>query len=201
MSAPRHLWSGDWELESSARRDELAAGRTSPQAAPAEPERVVADPRPRTPTLRDRLRAAVTRLKGLPRPNRRQIRVASIAAALALVAAGAAVAVSSALTGSSTPAPAVANQPEAWLGIDVTNSPYGGVMVTNVVPGSPAYWAGMEAGDVITKINGQQVATPSDLRNVIAGMHPGQHVVVRFQGSGTTYNAQIPLRNRPAGSP
>lgn len=143
------------------------------------------------------------RLKGVPRPSRRQIRVASLVAVLALVAAGAAVAVSSALSGNSSPAPAgsLSNQPEAWLGIDVTNSPYGGVMVTNVIPGSPAYWAGMEAGDVITKINGQQVATPSDLKNVIAGLHPGQRVTVRFEGSGATYNAQIPLRNRPAGNP
>ena len=143
------------------------------------------------------------RLTGVPRPSRRQIRVVSLVAVLALVAAGAAVAVSSVVSGSSRPAPAgsVSNQPEAWLGIDVTNSPYGGVMVTNVVPGSPAYWAGMEAGDVITKINGQQVATPSDLKNVIAGLHPGQRVTVRFEGSGTTYNTQIPLRNRPAGNP
>ena len=141
------------------------------------------------------------RLKRVPRPSGRQVRVASLVAVLALVAAGAAVAVSSALTGSSSPAPAVSNQPEAWLGIDVTNSPYGGVMVTNVVPGSPAYWAGMEAGDVITRINGRPVATPSDLRDVIAGMHPGQRVTVRFEGSGTTYNAQIPLKNRPAGTP
>jgi len=142
------------------------------------------------------------RLKRLPRPNRRQIRVATVVAALVLVCAGAAVAVSSALSGgSSNPPAAVSNQPEAWLGIDVTASPYGGVMVTNVVPGSPAYWAGMEAGDVIMRINGHPVASPSDLKDVISGMHPGQRVTVRFEGSGTTYNAQIPLRNQPAGTP
>ena len=201
MSAPRHLWSGDWELESSARRDELAAGRGRPEP-PAEPEPAISPRRPRTPTLRERLRAALLRLKGLPRPSRRQVRVASIVAALVLVFAGAAVAVTSALSGgSSSPAPAVANQPEAWLGIDVTSSPYGGVMVTNVVPGSPAYWAGMEAGDVITQMNGRPTASPSDIKDAIAGMHPGQSVTVRFQGSGATYNAKIALKNRPAGTP
>ena len=201
MSAPRHLWSGDWELESSARRDELASGRGRPKP-PAEPEPAISPPRPRTPTLRERFRSLRGRLRRIPRPNRRQIRVAAAVAALALVCAGAAVAVSSALSGgSSTPPPAVSNQPEAWLGIDVTSSPYGGVMVTNVVPGSPAYWAGMEAGDVITQINGRQIATPSDLKHVIAGMSPGQHVTVRFEGSGTTYSASIPLRNQPPGTP
>jgi hypothetical protein len=201
MSAPRHLWSGDWELESSARRDELAAGRGR-REPPEEPEPAIGPRRPGTPTLRERLRAALLRLKGVPRPNRRQIRVASIVAVLVLVCAGAAVAVTSALSGgSSSPAPAVANQPEAWLGIDVTSSPYGGVMVTNVVPGSPAYWAGMEAGDVIRQMNGRPVGSPSDLRDAIAGMHPGQSVTVRFEGSGATYNAKIPLKNRAAGTP
>jgi S1-C subfamily serine protease len=159
---------------------------------------VARPPRPRTPTIRERLRSLIGRLKGMPRPNRRQIRVAAVVAVLAVVFVGAAVAVSSALSGGGSSAPpAVANQPEAWLGIDVTSSPYGGVMVTNVVPGSPAYWAGMEAGDVLTRINGRPVASPSDLRDVISGMQPGQRVTVQFEGSGTTYNAQIPLRSTP----
>src|ERR1700752_3286933 len=98
MSAPRHLWSGDWELESSARRDELANGRGRPQP-PAEPEAVARPPRPRTPTIREGLRSLIGRLKGMPRPNRRQIRVAAVVAVLAVVFVGAAVAVSSALSG------------------------------------------------------------------------------------------------------
>lgn len=128
------------------------------------------------------------------------MRVVSVVAALALVSAGVVYAVTGAVGGSSAP-PAAANQSGPWLGIDVTTSPYGGVMVVNVAPGSPAYWAGMEAGDVITQIDGRRILAPSDVTSALAGMHPGQHVTIQFQGSGATYNAQVPLGNRPAGYP
>lgn len=129
------------------------------------------------------------------------MRVVLVVVALALVSAGVVYAVTSAVGGSSTPSPATASQSGPWLGIDVTTSAYGGVMVVNVAPGSPAYWAGMEAGDVITQIDGRRILAPSDVASALAGMHAGQHVTIQFQGSGATYNAQVPLANRPAGYP
>ena len=161
MSGPQHLWSGDWELESSARRDELAAGRNGarPPAEPEpEPERLAPPPRrPRRPTLLHRLRTALV-------ARRRGLRVVGLVAVLILLGAGAAYAVTSALGGSSsTNSPVAASGSQAWLGIDVSTSASGGVMVTNVIPGSPAYWAGMEAGDVIIQVNGKPVYKPADV--------------------------------------
>src|ERR1700733_14365698 len=135
MSGPRHLWSGDWQLESSARRDELAAGRGR-AAEPTEPERPAPAPRPPRRKLRERLRSFGAR-------HRRQIRIGFAAAALTLLIAGAAIAVTSAVGGSGGQPPAAAAGSRAWLGIDVTTSPYGGVMVVDVFPGSPAQAAGM----------------------------------------------------------
>lgn len=201
MSGPQHLWSGDWELESSARRDELAAGRNRPQP-PAEPEPEPERPaprprprRPRRPTLLHRLRTALV-------ARRRALRVVGLVAVVVLLGAGAAYAVTSALGGgSNTTSPAAASGSQAWLGIDVSPSASGGVMVTNVTPGSPAYWAGMEAGDVITMVNGKPVYKPSEVTSALAGRHPGDQIRIQFQGSGTVYTKHIALVSRPAGYP
>ncbi len=134
--------------------------------------------------------------------TRRQRRIAIVAVGLTLVLAGAAYAVTSAVVGgSSRPTPAVATGSRAWLGIDVATSPQGGVMVVDVFPGSPAQAAGMEPGDVITQINGHQILTPRDVRAAIAGKHPGDQVQLQFQGSGTSYTAEVPLASPPAGYP
>jgi len=206
MSAPRHLWSGDWQDESSAHGDELAAGRS--RATEPEPQPPAAPSRPRRPTLRDRLRAfaghiraALARLRALPRGTRRQRRIAILAVAATLLLAGAAYAVTSAVGGSGGHASTVASGSRAWLGIEVTRSSLGGVMVANVFPGSPAQVAGMEAGDLITQINGHPIVNPSDVASALAHMHPGDHVQLQFEGSGTRYSARVPLGSPPAGYP
>jgi hypothetical protein len=206
MSAPRHLWSGDWRLESSAHGDELAANRA--RGVPAEPEGPVAPPRPQRPTLRDRvrallahMRAVLARIRTLPRGTRRQRRIAVLAVAATLLLAGAAYAVTSAVGGSGGHTPAVVSGSRAWLGIDVTRSSGGGVMVADVFPGSPAQVAGMEPGDVITAINGHKIFNPSDVKAAIAGKQPGDQVQLQFQGSGTSYTAKVPLSSPPAGYP
>lgn len=208
MSAPRHLWSGDWRLESSAHGDDLAAGRTR-VTTPDDPDPPAA-PRRTRPTLRERLRALVARigaalgrLRRLPLGTRRQRRIALVAVGLTLILAGAAYAVTSAVVGggSGGKTPAIASGTGAWLGIDVATSPQGGVMVVDVFPGSPAQAAGMEPGDVITQIDGHQILTPRDVRTAIAGKHPGDEVQLQFQGSGTSYTTKVALSSPPAGYP
>ncbi len=208
MTGPRHLWSGDWELESSAHADDLAA-RRRPREEPDEPElpvALVASVAPVAPRrswirrVRERLRATRARVR---MPSRRRRRVAAVVAALTLVTAGAAYAVTSALSGGSE-APganaAALSGSGAWLGIDVESSPFG-VMVVNVIPGSPAYRAGMETGDVITQINGRTIYATSDVTSAIAGEHPGDQVAIQYHGSGTSYSQHITLAARPAGYP
>jgi C-terminal processing protease CtpA/Prc len=207
MSAPRHLWSGDWRLESSAHRDELAESRAR-ATVPVDDEPRAAAPHPLRPTLRERLRALVARvrteLRRIRRPlvgTRRQRRIAVVAVAATLLLAGAAYAVTRAVGGSGEQAPAVASGSRAWLGIDVASTPQGGVMVVDVFPGSPAQAAGMEVGDVVTQIDGHRIFSPSDVSAALAGKHPGDQVQLQFQGSGTAYAAKVPLASPPAGYP
>ena len=207
MSGPRHLWSGDWRLESSAHRDELAANRSRTPVL-EEPEPPVASERPPRRTVRDRIRALwghirtfLGRLRKLPMGTPRQRRLALASLAAILLLAGAAFAIADSLSGSSATTSAAAIGSRAWLGINVATSAQGGVMVVDVFPGSPAQAAGMEPGDVITRMNGKPVFAPSDVTSVIATMHPGQSVKIQYQGSGVSYSSSVPLATRPAGYP
>jgi serine protease Do len=58
-------------------------------------------------------------------------------------------------------------------------APYG-IVVEAVEPGSPADKAGMQAGDVISNVNGQPVHTGADLVNPIAQTPIGQSVQLRY---------------------
>jgi serine protease Do len=58
-------------------------------------------------------------------------------------------------------------------------APYG-IVVEDVAPGSPAAKAGLQAGDVITDVNGQPVHTSADLVNPIAQTPVGQSVQLRY---------------------
>jgi S1-C subfamily serine protease len=122
---------------------------------------------------------------------------------MTLLIAGAAYAVTSAVGGSggSAQTASATGGSGAWLGIDVASSPAGGVMVVAVFPGSPAQAAGLEPGDVITRINGHQIFTPRDVAAALAGTQPGDKVQLQFQGSGTSYAARVPLAPRPTGYP
>jgi serine protease Do len=58
-------------------------------------------------------------------------------------------------------------------------APYG-IVVEAVEPGSPADKAGLQAGDVITDINGKPVRTGADLVNPIAQTPIGQSIELRY---------------------
>ena len=61
-----------------------------------------------------------------------------------------------------------------------------GVLVADAIAGSPAAEAGLQAGDIITKINGEKIESIRQLRFTVAGMRPGTTVKVTFfrQGAG-----------------
>ena len=63
------------------------------------------------------------------------------------------------------------------------------------LPGTPAAEAGLKPGDVIIKVNGEEVEDAGDLTRHIGSMKPGDRVEL-------TYHAQTaPRRRLPLGSP
>ena len=199
MSAPRHLWSGDWELDSSAHAEDLAARRPLPEE-PTEPE--PAAPAPRPSRLRRAIQALRRRLGSLRAPSRRRIRVVAVVGILALLVVAGAYAMNSGSTATKTPAPAtLSSNVEPWLGVKLANAPIRGAVVASVVPGSPAATAGIRPGDVITQLDTQPIVTPAILTSAIAGMQPGDKVDLQLQRGASQYSVNVALASHPAGSP
>lgn len=77
-----------------------------------------------------------------------------------------------------------------------------GVAVAQVQPGSAAADAGLEAGDVITAVDGEPVRTASGLRNVIGLMRAGKSVELSYQRGGEERQVEVTIRaaeEQPAG--
>jgi Do/DeqQ family serine protease len=61
----------------------------------------------------------------------------------------------------------------------------GGVLVSNVRPGSAAEKAGIKRGDIILAINGEATEDSNTLRNKVAGTQPGSDIKLTVSRDGT----------------
>ena len=79
-----------------------------------------------------------------------------------------------------------------------------GAVVDEVIANSPADKAGIEAGDVITKVNGQPISGASDLRNKIGLMSIGSELHITLVRNGapqevTAVLTEAKAEKRPSG--
>jgi putative serine protease PepD len=81
----------------------------------------------------------------------------------------------------------------ALLGVSIQTAASGGVAVGQVSAGSAAASAGLQAGDVITAVDGTSITTAQNLRAIIAGHTPGDSVTLTIQrgGSAKTLTATL----------
>ncbi len=95
-----------------------------------------------------------------------------------------------------------------WLGVAIQpltpelSSSFGfegtkGVLVSQVQPDTPAMKAGLESGDIVTKIDGQATDSPRQLMNVIGERAPGNRVTLTVAREGATKTVQVKLGERP----
>jgi S1-C subfamily serine protease len=72
-----------------------------------------------------------------------------------------------------------------------------GAVVQQVEPGSPAAGAGIQAGDVITEVDGRAVRGSSDLRNRIGLMRVGSDVKLTVLHDGGTKTVTVKIAEAP----
>jgi serine protease Do len=76
-----------------------------------------------------------------------------------------------------------------------------GVLVEEVIPGSPAETSGMEAGDVIVEFNGRRVESIPQLQGVVAETPPGEEVTVLVIREGEEKTLKVEIEEMPEDVP
>lgn len=77
--------------------------------------------------------------------------------------------------------------PNATIKINVDQ----GVLVVEVVQGSPAAQAGVRAGDIITGLGGQKITRADEVQRVVEGTEIGQSLVMEVERNGQTVKLQV----------
>jgi S1-C subfamily serine protease len=74
-----------------------------------------------------------------------------------------------------------------------------GVTISGTLSGSPVANAGLAAGDTITSVGGQSVATAQDIAQVLVKYHPGDSISIGWvDQSGQSQTTTVTLANGPA---
>ncbi len=89
----------------------------------------------------------------------------------------------------------MANAAAPRLGV-VSEAHEGGCQVTLVEPGSAAEIAGLQAGDVITAVDGDPVPDPQSLLLIIRSKRVGDQVVVEFRRDRVAQQMVAVLKKR-----
>jgi serine protease Do len=76
-----------------------------------------------------------------------------------------------------------------------------GVLVTSVAKDAPAARAGIKAGDVITKINGETVEDTRDVRRELRRIDPGKEFQVDVVREKKSVSLKVTMESRPARRP
>ena len=89
----------------------------------------------------------------------------------------------------------------AYVGVELSSATAGGARVTSVQPTSPGAQAGLQAGDLITAVNGKTVITTDQFIATVDTHAPGQTVTLTIKRDGQTQTIKVKLGTRPAATP
>lgn len=208
MTGPKHLWSGNWEQDSSSTPDELPARRAGaralePVAPPAQP----AQPKTTGPPARRTMRGRAWVALGV-------VIVVAVAGAAVLTSGGGSSKPRTAAVTQTTPAPSLAattptttlppassGPPVSWLGMELVTVPPGGATVETIKLGSEGDRAGLSPGDVILQIDGEQVSGANGIAKAISGKHAGDKVALQISHGSSLYTTVATLGASPTRYP
>ena len=86
----------------------------------------------------------------------------------------------------------------AFLGVALENAT-NGAGITEVQSGSPAANAGLQTGDVITAVDGTNVADPAALVSAIHQHSSGDQITITYTRAGKSATAKVTLASRSSG--
>lgn len=91
----------------------------------------------------------------------------------------------------------------AYLGVAAGQSSVSqpGALVQAVAPGSPAAAAGLQAGDLITGVDGSAIHGPSGLIATIAAHKPGESLTLQVERASGTVTITAKLTTQPSQAP
>ena len=93
----------------------------------------------------------------------------------------------------------------AWLGVEiapvVTGSSTAGAQIASVTTGGPAESGGVQAGDIVTEVDGRHIDDSTDLSAAVNTKAPGDKITLTVQRNGQTEHVDVTLQNRPARVP
>jgi putative serine protease PepD len=91
------------------------------------------------------------------------------------------------------------NAPEhAYLGLQTSDTQNGeGAEIAQATPNGPAADAGLQAGDVVVKVDGQDVTGANDVAAAIEDNKPGDKVEVMVRRGGSEQTIDVTLGQRP----
>ena len=86
----------------------------------------------------------------------------------------------------------------AGFSISHVESTPAGVVVSDIVTGTPAQQAGLQPGDVITSLDDAPISSSDDLRTALFPHHPGDTVTLGYTDTtGAAQTASITLASGP----
>ncbi|MCW2985519.1 MAG: hypothetical protein JWR63_3089, partial [Conexibacter sp.] len=91
----------------------------------------------------------------------------------------------------------------AWLGVQIgtpasaSATAPSGAEIAAVTTGGPAEDAGLQAGDVVTEVDGQRIGDSTGLSSYVNTKAPGDKVTLTVQRNGQTEKVDVTLQNRP----
>jgi putative serine protease PepD len=91
----------------------------------------------------------------------------------------------------------------AWLGVrigtpsSVNPSTPSGAEIGSVTTGGPADDAGLQAGDIVTDIQGERIDDATDLSSYINTKAPGDKITMSVRRNGQTEKIDVLLGNQP----